>query len=250
MNRECFYSLIEDPAGRDFIFGTPKTKQLPIKWQLARLGLGEDKLWDLRRKKLLDFGCGNGELVKFLVNEGIYAEGIDPGAPEGEMFMQQKVEASYPGKGSIPRENESYDTIVCNSNNILCLAFSNHRKAFERMNRSLDNSGRRPSQDISKRIKSIEKEGEIIMLEVLRALKRGGEFICSPYLDTLKDKMGYEISGEKYRIKKELDESIIALELKVKSNPGTLRVLNSMGYETSKEVFPDFLKHRMIIYKN
>src|SRR4030042_6967834 len=111
MNRQQFYEALGDGDVRNALFGKPGTAHFPVVWQLARLGLDEERIKKMEDKNVLDLGCGNGELVKFLIKKRIKAEGISPDAPEGDGFMRQKVKSIYPLEGSIPREDEFYDIV-------------------------------------------------------------------------------------------------------------------------------------------
>lgn len=241
--------MLSDPDSRDALFGKPGTLNFPIGWQVAQLGLDDKKLEDFKNKKILDLGCGNGNLVKYLIKKGIKAEGISPEAPEGDYFMRQKVKSVHPLKGSIPRKDENYNIVLANSINTLTLAFSSYREALRKQTMSRFKGDLGSLKRLDADLKKMDVEAHMMMLETLRVLKKGGRFICSPYLDKLQEHMSFEFSKGNYRIEKEPIEFVLQMEEMMKKESGIKTVMQSFGHNINKQAFPEFFRNRMILYK-
>lgn len=202
MDKQQFYDALGNVDVRNALFGMPGTMQFPVIWQLARLGLDKEKVREIKGKTALDFGCGSGGLVKFLVKNGIKAEGIDPDAPEGDNFMRQKVESIYPLEGSIPREEEVYDVVLSNSNNVFCLAFSNRIETSRRMAIVRGMRDLTYLNEFDENIRYMEVEAHLMMMEALRVLKKGGGLFVLLILTRSKKKWVLSFLKETIELKK------------------------------------------------
>lgn len=195
--------ILSNAGSRNQIFGRPGTMNFTVEWQLEHLGLDKQKVAKLKGEKVLDLGCGVGTLVNYLITKGVLAEGISPDAPRGKNFIGQKVESIYPSKGSIPREEEHYDRVFANAVNALTLAFSSQREAAREQGRVHAGGNLVYLRNLDTYLMEIGIEGYSIMMEALRVLKKGGKFICSPFMDKLQMYMGPELSKGNYKIEKE-----------------------------------------------
>jgi len=249
MIRDELVRILSSHDARNALFGMPGTRHFPVEWQLVHLGLDKGKIKEMQGKNVLDLGCGNGDLVKYLIEQEIKAEGISPEAPEGDYFMRQKVTSIHPHKGSIPRPDESYDVVLSNSNNVLCMAFSSHAEAERKTAIEYFLGNPRGLAKFNKEVQSMGVEAHLMMMEILRVMKRKGEFICSPYLDKLQEKMAFELSNSNYKIVKEPNEFALALEERIRADETAKRVMQLMTHTPNEVVLPDYLKHRLIIYK-
>ncbi|MFH1358861.1 MAG: methyltransferase domain-containing protein [archaeon] len=151
----------------------PQHRQIPVRSQLNVLGLDRRRLRKLKRinAKGLDIGCGNGGLVNKMKEWGVDFTGIDKNAPEGDYFFRQNVTGKYPGEGSIPMPDESYDIAVSVENGTLNHAFIDF---YRNTNCECHN------------------EGPIILSEGLRVLRPKGRYVVFPGLD-LKNKSLMEV---------------------------------------------------------
>lgn len=149
--------------------------------QLLELGLEEADIQEMIGRKVLDLGCGLGNLTEFLRQRGIDAEGIDAEAPSKSYFMRRKIGSKT--EGTIPREECYYDLILAHGFTPLGLAFSSAGGGY---------------QDFP----IVKQEGEAVLSEALRVLKKGGRMIAVPQLDLLDVNRLTSIRTGNYRIKK------------------------------------------------
>lgn len=149
--------------------------------QLLELGLEEIDIEEMAGRKILDLGCGIGNLVEFLRQRRVDAEGIDPEAPEKPYFMRRRI-SSEPSE-KIPQQDCFYDFVLSHGLTPLGYAFSTSGEEY---------------QDIP----SFKLEGEAILSEALRVLRTDGRMIVTPQLDLLDLNHLTRIRAGNYRIEK------------------------------------------------
>ena len=74
---------------------------------------------DLPGKRVLDVGCGEGEITRALVKAGAYVVGLDPNPAQIQYVLENDPDAGEvyvqaPGQ-SLPFYNESFDSVVYNN---------------------------------------------------------------------------------------------------------------------------------------
>lgn len=152
-------------------------------FQLLTLGLNEKKLEKLKGQFVLDSCCGReAKLVEYLRNEGIVAEGMDPQLQRSEDYLfRRRVGVAYNGKGTIPREDEHYKLILMHGFREVYFPFSGV-KSWERAGNAVDAS--------------------VILMELSRVLKKGGEIISYPSILNL-EPSHMSLGGLGFRVVKE-----------------------------------------------
>ena len=191
MSKEIIQAM-SNPELRTMLFGEPGQGNFPVELQLSCLGLSIEELQRLRGKRVLDIGCGKGELVYFLNDVGIDAEGIDSRAPEDRVFIRQKVTGIAPMPGSIPRDNSSYDLVIAHSNPILEYAFTSYKDII----RAGKARGVGFGSDVDVDLREASVNGTFFMLEALRVMTPRGRFVCYPGLNKLEETLGYTLNRE------------------------------------------------------
>jgi len=204
-------------------------------WQMAMLGLEDEDIEKLRGKKVLDVGCGReANLVRYLREKGIEAEGIDSKAPAGDWFIRQNVTNEYPWEGSIMRGNNEYDLVISNCVNILADTFSSHQVAV--------------TVPLWREVEDTKKMARSILSEMIRVVKPGCKVLMSPFLDKLDEQAMEKLKGS--RIEKVELEFIKELEQALKGDENARAMVAAFGYQTTEgNTFPDFLRYAMAIYK-
>jgi len=189
------------------------------------------KLDNLKGKRILDIGCGrDANLVYYLREQGIDAEGIDPCVNKPESFlMQQAVSGIKPVSGSIPREDNSYDLIFANSNRKLVNALGGCRDyLIQNMREGLE------EEQIREIMNNSVMDSTFITLEGLRVLKQGGQFISYPGLLGINEVsivgsiLGLEAKVENFPVSSNFSEASILRE----------RIL----YEDNKKIMEDYIR--------
>jgi SAM-dependent methyltransferase len=221
-----------------------ENQNFPYDWQIEMLGLA-GRIPNLKGENVLDAGCGReANLVYHLRKQGINAEGIDIMAPNDDGFLRQNITNIYPWEGSIMRSDNEYSAVFANSMNELTHAFSDQEEASRNFITEL---GVGALLRFETNLEKIKKRAPLIILEILRVLKPGGYFISSPDLNKLEEKMGDQLTG--CRIVREPVKFALELEKEVAADPAARKIFDSFQYCPENGVFPNFLKNRLVIYK-
>ncbi|HLD04087.1 MAG TPA: hypothetical protein VJG90_00045 [Candidatus Nanoarchaeia archaeon] len=130
--------------------------------QLDNLGID---LIRVKKAKILDVGCGrNADLVNFLRNQGIEAEGID-GLVHNEDHL---IQGWVLDLKSIPRPSKNYGVVVTHMNPSL------YDPRTDKNEKNAENFSWRAAR---------------IILEMLRVVQQSGELRCFPSLKFLDEKI-------------------------------------------------------------
>jgi len=235
MSGEVFDFLRDDEVRRE-IFGDTRDVLHPLEENLLFLGL-DAALKDLDGKRVLDIGCGReARLVYYMRRKGVDAEGIDSEVEARESFLiARKITSIAPGKGAIPRQDDSYDLVVACSNPVLDQAFTSFRELNKR--RALKES-LCDFEEVDRLYRENAIYATFIILEALRVLRKKGRFVCYPSLDKI------DVSGLMGNCRREV-EGIEKMQKMLKANL-TKPVLDFLGANPGEM---DFMGYRTVVYK-
>ncbi len=240
--------LLNTVEGRTLLFGKQGKRDYPYEWQVKMLGLAE-RISQLKGKNVLDIGCGKeANLVYYLRKQGINTEGIDVRAPNDDGFLRQNITNIYPWDGSIMRGDNEYDAIFANSQNTLINALSDQKEASIKIASDSTGDDEFTMMMLEEDLKKMDVHAYATISEILRVLKPGGYFISSPDLNKLEEKMGKQLQG--CRIEREPVAFMAKLEKMIKKDSQAIEMIKSFKYNVKGGVFPDFLKKRLVIYKD
>lgn len=199
----------------------PGKVEYPMKIQLDNLNLNKSKIRVLEGKKVLIPACGcDGKLVEYLRERDVIAEGIDPTLErETDYLIRKGIAVGYSGNGSIPREKEHYDAIYAH-------AFAQISYPF---------SGLKVRQDMW----GTPLEGSLILMELLRVLKKGGQIVSYPGMPNLSiESLG--IGAPQVELKEEVAFPDLEKVLRIKDESPNIPEI---------ELLKRYIKNRTIITK-
>jgi hypothetical protein len=154
--------------------------------------------------KMLDIGCGSdANLVQYLRQNGIDAEGIDPLVEAGnEFLMKQLITSVHPVQGSIPRPDGFYRLIVSHMCMPLYIPLSD--LGTEILDFMKARNYLIGDEQLEMDAKDISLRATFIILEALRTLDRNsGRLVIHPLANLLEQKAGSLIRGMGFDISQE-----------------------------------------------
>lgn len=178
---------------------------VPPAHQIPLLGLTPEVIAQLKGKRVLDFGCGIGSLVRKLRKEGVLAEGIDPRAPNREHFYRIHVEGVGRKRG-IPVEDGRYNTIVSFQNPTLNIAFTGLRDTWlDGLSGVLLDAGK---SELDKTL----GDASYAVSEIGRTLARRGRAIIYPAARTIEQYAGHLLRLDGLEVEHEQITDLRAIE--------------------------------------
>jgi SAM-dependent methyltransferase len=166
-----------------------------VRFQAPILGFTKTVIKSLRKAKVLDVACGNGDLVRYLRRKGIDAEGIDPAAPANSTHFMSKLILESGERKGIPRPPRSYDLVVTFQNHPLNSYLGPPSGNNQELVSLINDEAFRDSGAHEMFVKDCMAAQNMIH-EMIRVVKPEGKIVIWPELSRIEEVMGFNLKME------------------------------------------------------